>query len=462
MTTYYYKMRKITTFLSCLLMGLTLQSCGSSGSGHEIMRFQSEQWWNSIRVAMDLPENDGKWMAFGVLLLAVVGAGLLTSTRLSMAKGGVALLMGLLELFHFLSYPGDPAWFLGSDVPWLLSMVVMGLLIFTLFVQLMLTDQATLPDSIQDNDRVKKDDMFVALYFVFMMLLFVVLLYVTGKILGWESITSMLNWCFLLAMAGGAVWLMFDQERQGVLMVVPVVVSFAGVAVTTAYCSWTGAIVLLGALAFFSMKIESSEKAQLMQKAEAGDPESMVKMARMIRKGEITDRPISDAVSLYQKAMDKGYAPAFNGMGIMYRQGKGVPFNPQKALQLCKKSYDMGCLRACLQIGSLYADEKYGMLNKYEAWNWFLKGGQGGDLPCMLKVAYALQHGEGVLADEYTALIWAEKAANHPDDVHGDGAYIAASIAKDLYDSKKTRYWIEIARKKGQPLAVKYYNLYVN
>ena len=455
-------MRKVTTFLSCLLLGLTLQSCGSSGSGHEIMRFQSEQWWNSIRAAMDLPENDGKWMAFGVLLLAVVGAGLLTSTRLSMAKGAVALLMGLLELFNFLSYPGDPAWFLGDDMPWLLSLVVMGLLIFTLFVQLLVTDQATLPDSVQDIERVKKDDMFVALYFVFMMLVFVVLLYVSGKFMGWESITSILNWCFLLVMGAGAVWLMSSNERQGVLMVVPVVVSFAGIAATIAYCSWTGAIVLLGALGIFSMKIESSEKAQFIQKAEAGDPESMVKVARMIRKGEITGRPISDAVSFYQKAMDKGYAPAFNGMGIMYREGKGVPCNPQKALQLCKKSYDMGNLRACLQIGSLYADEKYGMLNTYEAWNWFLKGGQGGDFPCMLKVAYALKEGKGVLIDKYTALVWAEKAANHPEDVHGDGAYLAASIARDLYDKKKARYWIEIARKKEQPLAIKYYNLYIN
>lgn len=432
------------------------------GYNQEIVRVQSEHWWNDIRHSLNLTSHYNKWPTYLMLLLGLLGLWLLTVPRYSLMKGGVVLVMGLLELYHFLGFTGYPAWFFGSEVPWLFRLLFMGLLVGVLIIQLLLTDQATLPDSLQDSKRAAVDDMFVGLYFVFVLGLGVVLLFITGKVFSFSGLTTILNWLIIFGWVSGVIWLIISKERQGVLMVLPVVVSFAGIAVTMAYCSWSGVAATLILLVLFAYKSEKSNVTALENRTKSGDPESMVELASMIRKGKLNDRPLSEAVALYQKAMDKGYAPAFNGLGIMYRQGKGVPFNPQKALQLCRKSYDLGNLKACLQIGELYAEEKYGMQNKYEAWNWFLKGGQGGEMPCMLKVALALQNGEGVVRDDYTALVWAEKAANHPADVHGDGAYLAASIAHDIYDRQKARHWIEIAKRKGNPLAIKYYNLYAS
>ena len=63
------------------------------------------------------------------------------------------------------------------------------------------------------------------------------------------------------------------------------------------------------------------------------------------------------AVLWYEKAADKGFAPAIHRLGHLNRKGLGVPRNKQKALSLLQLAVSKGNLRAqaeyarCLILG---------------------------------------------------------------------------------------------------------------
>lgn len=70
--------------------------------------------------------------------------------------------------------------------------------------------------------------------------------------------------------------------------------------------------------------------------------------------GEILPKDYTKAREWFQKAIDMGNMEAMWGMGCLYEDGHGVPFNKQKAIDYWIKGAEAGNTSSWLALGSYY------------------------------------------------------------------------------------------------------------
>jgi TPR repeat protein len=194
-------------------------------------------------------------------------------------------------------------------------------------------------------------------------------------------------------------------------------------------------------------------KHELAAKANAGDAKAQLALGKLYQFGTLgpdgSAKPdYAGAAYWYQQASDHGEAEAAYSVGIIYREGLGVPANPSAALELFRKAADAGFVAAMAPLSYAYAaaatsvspqratywatraaeagDPEGWLMLGYEynkgmlggerpywyrmAMDAYTKAAEGGDCVAMMNIGGLYFNGNGVLQDKIRAQSWFAKA----------------------------------------------------
>ncbi|WP_349976024.1 tetratricopeptide repeat protein [Pseudomonas sp. WHRI 8519] len=158
---------------------------------------------------------------------------------------------------------------------------------------------------------------------------------------------------------------------------------------------------------------------------------------------------------LLRMAAMQGNAAAWFNLGQQHYFGKGVEVSYAQAAECYRHAFDRGLLHAAAALGDLYEEEvcdaQLGwQVDLAQAYQWFLRGAERGEVRCRFEVGYRLLHGLSVQADIKAALYWLELAA-------ATGVMQAAEeLAVHFSRSDAARYldWRDRAVQMGSTLAL--------
>jgi WD40 repeat protein/TPR repeat protein len=111
-----------------------------------------------------------------------------------------------------------------------------------------------------------------------------------------------------------------------------------------------------------------------------------------------------EAVELFRRAAEQGYAAAANALGDLFRRGIGVPQSGGEALSLYRQAVEGGYVRASSHIGELYWQGNGVALDRAEALGWFVRGAEDGDPFSHRHLAERYELGDQVSRDLEKAL----------------------------------------------------------
>ena len=127
----------------------------------------------------------------------------------------------------------------------------------------------------------------------------------------------------------------------------------------------------------------------------------------------------------YQIAANQGVAEAYQNLGVAYLNGKGVPKNTQKALDMMKKAIDGGSQTAIYNLGNIYSS----IGKNEEAILWLRKAAELNLVFAQADLAGKLAESAKTEAEKQEAKQWLEKALAQNEPY----AYAAAGV---LYSEK--------------------------
>ncbi|MBI5017347.1 MAG: sel1 repeat family protein [Deltaproteobacteria bacterium] len=122
----------------------------------------------------------------------------------------------------------------------------------------------------------------------------------------------------------------------------------------TAVRRWARLLALAAALA--GCGPTAAQLQALRQRADAGDADAQVALARSYAAGEGIDPNPAEAASLYRKAAITGHPQAQLALGLAYREGIGVPQDDQEALRWVRTAAGSGEPRAQALLGVIYEE----------------------------------------------------------------------------------------------------------
>ncbi len=115
-------------------------------------------------------------------------------------------------------------------------------------------------------------------------------------------------------------------------------------------------------------------------------------------------------VEFYQKAANQGYPEAQFELGCLYRIGKVIPEDYQKACEWYQKAANQGYVRAQFSLGEMYLLGNGVSKDDTKAFEWYLKAANGGNPDAIYQVARMYQNGTGVSQDYKKAYEWYQKS----------------------------------------------------
>lgn len=192
--------------------------------------------------------------------------------------------------------------------------------------------------------------------------------------------------------------------------------------------------------------------------ANAGDVESQVMLGRMYYKGKGTEQDCEQARRWFQAAIDQNNADAYAWMSDIYVEKKcGDEVDYEKALQLIRKSIDLGSAYGMNNLGWMYQNGFGITKDLNEAVKWYRMSAEHGDPVGQLDLGGLYSSGKGVTQDYAEAMKWYRMAA---DQGHAEGFsaianmyYNGKGVAQDYAEAMK---WYKKADEKGLTWA-KYY-----
>ena len=90
--------------------------------------------------------------------------------------------------------------------------------------------------------------------------------------------------------------------------------------------------------------------------AEQGDAGAQYNLGLMYRNGQGVPQDDAEAMKWYREAAEQGDARAQNNLGVMYGEGKGVPQDYAKAMKWYRKAAEQGHADAKCNLGAMYAE----------------------------------------------------------------------------------------------------------
>jgi TPR repeat protein len=138
-----------------------------------------------------------------------------------------------------------------------------------------------------------------------------------------------------------------------------------------------------------SAKLSSSEAAQLQSRAEAGNADAQLGLARAYQDGSGVPQNDELAVKWYRKAAEQGNAIAQNNLGIRYRNGNGVQKSKEEAVNWYRKAARQGYGSAMFNLGAAYYNGDGVSIDDSISYAWFLSAKEKGSSSAVDAVARA-------------------------------------------------------------------------
>jgi TPR repeat protein len=146
--------------------------------------------------------------------------------------------------------------------------------------------------------------------------------------------------------------------------------------------------------------------------AESGNVVSQRLLAGLYDRSQVPGHD-AEAVVWYRKAADAGDLPSLFRLGQLLQMGKGVPQNALDATAKIKQAAESDYQPAFIVLAQRY-EQGIGVPRRSDnnAYIWYLKAAERGDVPAQAKVGDMLSRGKGIDKDEAAAVTWFQKAAD--------------------------------------------------
>ena len=125
-----------------------------------------------------------------------------------------------------------------------------------------------------------------------------------------------------------------------------------------------------------------------------------------------TEKYYPEALSVYRRAADAGYAVAMNNLGIMYQNGNGVAKDVSEAIVWYQKAAAAGNSVGMYNLGAVYANGNGVSKDYTQAIAWYRKAADAGNPDGMNNLGVMFENGTGVSKDPTEAIAWYRKAAD--------------------------------------------------
>ena len=136
------------------------------------------------------------------------------------------------------------------------------------------------------------------------------------------------------------------------------------------------------------------------------------------------------ALRLLRPLAEKGDAAAQWGLGAMYANGLGVPFDGEAGVAWLRKSAGQSFAEAEFSLGVLYENGFGVPQSNQEAAGWYRKAADQGHPAAQYNIGVMYEHGQGVARDLVQAHLWLSLAIARLDPV-GD-ALMRNTAVEDL------------------------------
>src|SRR5512144_995787 len=108
------------------------------------------------------------------------------------------------------------------------------------------------------------------------------------------------------------------------------------------------------AVAAYSKGDYAAAPALLRPHAEQGNAAAQFSLGLMYRNGKGVPQDLVEAVKWYRRAADQGNSAAQYNLGVMYDEGRGVARSDADAMAWYRKAADQGDARALYNLGVMY------------------------------------------------------------------------------------------------------------
>ncbi len=118
------------------------------------------------------------------------------------------------------------------------------------------------------------------------------------------------------------------------------------------------------------------------------------------------------ALREFRPLAERGDAKAQYALGVMYRNGKGVPQDDAEAARWYRKAAEQGNAKAQHNLGVIYSNGQGVPRNYAEAVGWWRKAAEQGVAEAQYNLGLMYVNGEGVPRDYAQAHMWYSLAAS--------------------------------------------------
>lgn len=148
---------------------------------------------------------------------------------------------------------------------------------------------------------------------------------------------------------------------------------------------------------------------------EHGSTEAIVNLGVMHRDGIGVPKDLQKAIALFQKGTDLNDSRSQYMLGYMYLEGLGVPVDTAKSLDLWKRSAEGGDDTAQYEIGRAYLNGNGIPKDVGKASEWYLKSAVQGNTQAQHLIGWMYAQGEGLSKDMVLAYAWTNLASTTGD-----------------------------------------------
>ena len=105
--------------------------------------------------------------------------------------------------------------------------------------------------------------------------------------------------------------------------------------------------------------------------AEQGNPGAQYNLGLMYRNGKGVPQDLGEAIGWYRRAADQGDPFAQYNLGVLYDEGRGVPQSHGLAMAWYRKAANQGDPRALYNLGVMYEQGQGVMPDSAQAYVWY-------------------------------------------------------------------------------------------
>ena len=190
--------------------------------------------------------------------------------------------------------------------------------------------------------------------------------------------------------------------------------------------------------------------AEFRPLAEKGDADAQFSLGVMYKEGQGVPQDYKQAVSWIRKAAKQGHARAQYSLGVMYYIGQGVPQDYKQAVSWSRIAAEQDFANAQTNLGVMYKEGQGVPQDAKQAVSWFRKAAEQGDAEAQYDLGVMYYIGQGVTQDNKRALSWFRKAAEqgHANAQSNLGVmyYSGEDIPQDINEAEK---WYRLAANQG-------------